>query len=104
MAAASVFVMELDKAIYDQETQAMQGHLNVGSGSDITISELAQTVANVVGYQGKIVYDHTKPDGSPRKWMDSARLNRLGWQAQVTLESGLHKAYLDMQAFSNITP
>ena len=93
MAAASVFVMELDKATYDSQTQPMQSHLNVGFGSDVTIAELAKAVGLAVGYQGVIVFDPTKPDGAPRKWMDSGRLNRLGWQARVSLDEGLDVAY-----------
>ena len=96
MAAASVFVMDLDKAIYDQHTQPMQSHINVGFGSDVTIAQLATEVAKATGYQGKIVFDPTKPDGTPRKWMSSERLNDLGWSAQVGLEQGLSFAY---QAF-----
>ena len=97
MAAASVFVMELDKAIYDSQTQPMQSHLNVGYGADVTITELASAVAKATGYHGSISFDATKPDGAPRKWMDSSRLNRLGWTPQVNLETGLAQAY---QAFS----
>ena len=93
MAAASVFVMDLDKAIYDQHTQPMQSHINVGFGSDITITELANEVAKATGYQGKISFDSSKPDGAPRKWMDSGRLNQLGWKAKVGLEVGLCTAY-----------
>ena len=93
MAAASVFVMELDKAIYDEHTQPMQSHINVGFGSDVTIHELAHAVAKATGYAGTISFDPSKPDGSPRKWMDSGRLNRLGWSAKVGLEQGLQKAY-----------
>jgi GDP-L-fucose synthase len=93
MAAASVFVMELDKKTYDQQTEPMQSHINVGFGSDVTIAELATAVGGAVGYQGKISFDTSKPDGSPRKWMDSSRLNKLGWNAQVGLEEGLIKAY-----------
>lgn len=93
MAEASVFVMQLDKKTYDSQTQSMQNHINVGFGSDVTIKELAQAVAKTTGYQGKIVFDPSKPDGSPRKWMDSGRLNRLGWKPMMDLESGLHKAY-----------
>lgn len=100
MAEASVFVMGLDKKIYDSETQAMQSHLNVGFGSDITIAELAHAVANAVGYEGEISFDHRKPDGSPRKWMDSSRLNQLGWAAQVALPEGLTKAYAGFLATS----
>ena len=98
MAAASVFVMHLDKATYDSQTQPMQSHINVGYGSDVTISELAHAVAKATGYEGKIVFDSTKPDGTPRKWMDSGRLNNLGWAPQVNLEDGLKLAYLE---FSN---
>ena len=97
MAAASVFVMELDKSIYDQHTEPMQSHINVGFGRDITIKELALAVAKATGYQGTIGFDSTKPDGAPRKWMDSGRLNLLGWAPQVNLEVGLAQAY---QAFS----
>ena len=95
MASASVFVMELDKAAYDAQTEPMQSHINVGFGSDVAIAELAKVVGAEVGYQGKISFDSSKPDGSPRKWMDSARLNRLGWSAQYSLEVGLKFAYGD---------
>jgi len=94
MAAASVFVMHLDKATYDSQTQPMQSHINVGFGSDVTIAELAAAVGAAVGYQGSISFDPSKPDGSPRKWIDSGRLNRLGWKAQVDLSSGLKTAYV----------
>ena len=95
MAAASVFVMDLDKVIYDQHTEPMQSHINVGFGSDVTIAELAKAVGKAVGYQSKISFDASKPDGSPRKWMDSERLNRLGWKPQVDLVRGLDLAYQD---------
>ncbi len=95
MAAASVFVMELDKKIYDQHTKPMQSHINVGFGSDVTINDIAHAVAKATGYQGSISFDPTKPDGSPRKWMDSSRLNKLGWHAQVGLEQGLKHAYAE---------
>jgi GDP-L-fucose synthase len=101
MAAASVFVMDLEKSVYDQHTQPMQSHINVGFGSDVTIAELAHAVAKATGYQGSISFDPTKPDGSPRKWMSSERLNNLGWNAQVGLEQGLAQAYADFQK-SNI--
>jgi GDP-L-fucose synthase len=97
MAAASVFVMELDKKTYDQETDPMQSHINVGFGSDVTIAELAKAVGEAVGYQGKISFDTSKPDGSPRKWMYSSKLSKLGWNAQVGLEKGLIQAYADFQ-------
>ncbi|CAB5162238.1 unannotated protein [freshwater metagenome] len=95
MASASVHVMQLPKAKYEQYTQPMQSHINVGSGLDVTIAELAQAIAQTVGYTGQIEFDATKPDGSPRKWMDSKRLNDLGWQAQVSLLEGLKLAYQD---------
>ena len=101
MAAASVFVMDLDKAIYDQYTEPMQSHINVGYGSDVTIAELAKAVGAAVGYQGIISFDPTKPDGSPRKWMSSERLNNLGWNAQVGLEQGLIQAYADFQVVNS---
>lgn len=93
MASASVFVMNLDKPLYDQHTQQMQSHINVGFGSDITIAELATAVAKAVGYEGKINFDTSKPDGAPRKWMDSTRLNQLGWKPLVELQAGLVSAY-----------
>jgi len=93
MAAASVFVMELDKTNYDQHTQPTQSHINVGFGSDVTIAQLAGEVAQATGYVGKISFDPGKPDGAPRKWMDSTRLNQLGWRAKVALKQGLQEAY-----------
>jgi len=93
MAAASVFVMELDKTNYDQHTQPTQSHINVGFGSDVTIAQLAGEVAQATGYVGRISFDPSKPDGAPRKWMDSTRLNQLGWRAKVALKLGLQEAY-----------
>lgn len=95
MAAASVYVMNLDKSTYDKHTQPMLSHINVGVGHDLTIAELAKTIGKVVGYEGKIEFDKTKPDGTPRKLMDSTRLNNLGWQATINLEDGLTFAYQD---------
>ena len=95
MASASVHVMTLDKASYDKHTQPMLSHINVGCGEDLTILELAQAVARTVGYAGRIDTDPTKPDGTPRKLMDSARLNSLGWTPQVKLADGLAAAYQD---------
>lgn len=97
MAAASLFVMNLPKAVYDQHTSPMQSHINVGYGSDVTIAEVAQLICQVVGYTGGISYDTTQPDGTPRKWMDSSRLNALGWYAQVGLQTGLALAYQDFK-------
>ena len=95
MAAASIYVMNLDKTIYERLTKPMLSHINVGFGSDITIKALAQTISEVVGYQGTISFDYTKPDGAPRKLMDTGRLNSLGWQAKVNLKEGLSMAYQD---------
>ena len=95
MAAASVYVMNLDKAMYDTHTTPMQSHINVGSGREVTIKKLAETIATVVGYKGTIEFDPAKPDGSPRKLMESCRLNNLGWKPKVGLEEGLALAYND---------
>ncbi|WP_128113134.1 GDP-L-fucose synthase [Polynucleobacter necessarius] len=93
MAAASIFVMQLEKAQYDAKTEPMQSHINVGFGDDVSIAQLAAAVAKVTGYQGKIGFDPSKPDGSPRKLMNSSRLNRMGWNPKVNLEQGLAVAY-----------
>lgn len=95
MAAASVYVMNLPKVVYEQHTQPMLSHINVGYGSDITIAELAHAVAHATGFSGQIRFDSTKPDGTPRKLMDSSRLNFLGWQPQVPLSIGLALTYQD---------
>jgi GDP-L-fucose synthase len=95
MAAASVHVMNLPKPTYDQHTSPMLSHINVGYGTDVSIAEAAQTIAQVVRYKGAVTFDTSKPDGTPRKWMDSSRLNSLGWQAQVPLLQGLTQAYQD---------
>ena len=98
MAAASVFVMNLAQEAYQAQVQPQLSHINVGYGSDVTIAELAATVARVVGYAGRISCDASKPDGAPRKLMDSTRLNAMGWHAKVSLETGLHQAYSDFFA------
>lgn len=95
MAAASVHVMNLPKSIYDAHTTPMQSHINVGCGEDITIAELARLVAQAVGYAGELVQDTTKPDGAPRKLMNSERLANLGWRARTPLTTGLQMAYAD---------
>ena len=93
MAAASVHVMNLDPALYQANTQPMLSHINVGSGVDCTIRELAETVARITGFQGRLGFDATKPDGTPRKLMEVSRLRSLGWQARIGLEEGLRDAY-----------
>lgn len=93
MAAACLHVMNLDKAIYSEHTQPMMSHINVGTGVDCTIGELAETMRQVVGFEGEIVFDTSKPDGTPRKLMDVSRLERLGWKASVSLQDGLGVTY-----------
>jgi len=101
MASASVHVMNLDKTVYDQYTSPMQSHINVGYGDDVTIAELAHAVGEALGYPGQIKFDTSKPDGTPRKLMDSERLNSLGWKPQVDLKNGLKKAYADFLAHAD---
>lgn len=93
MAAASLFVMDLEDDIYQRETQPMLSHINVGSGTDVTVRELAETVARVTGFTGQLVFDTSKPDGTPRKLMDVSRLERLGWTASIALEQGIAGTY-----------
>jgi GDP-L-fucose synthase len=93
MAAASIHVMNLNKTTYDENTQPMLSHINVGTGVDCTIKELVETVAKVVGFKGSIEFNTSKPDGSPRKLMDVDRLKKLGWEYIVELEQGLESTY-----------
>ncbi|GHY51456.1 GDP-L-fucose synthetase [Vibrio cholerae] len=93
MAAASVHIMELDNDTYQANTEPMLSHINVGTGVDCTIREMAETMAKVVGFEGKVVFDSSKPDGTPRKLMDVSRLTALGWHYQVNLLQGLTKTY-----------
>jgi len=98
MARAAIFVMELSKDSYDSCTTPMQSHLNVGCGSDITIRELIDTIVGVIGYQGEVVFDADKPDGAPRKLMNSQRIFGLGWKPSISLEDGIKNAYDDFVA------
>ncbi|MBF0202242.1 MAG: GDP-L-fucose synthase [Desulfamplus sp.] len=93
MAAAAVHVMNLDKTTYKAHTFPMISHINVGTGIDFTIRELAQTIAEVTGFQGKLIFDTTKPDGTPRKLLDVSRIKSLGWEAAIGLKEGLINAY-----------
>ena len=93
MAAACLHVMNLDKPIYGEYTEPMMSHINVGTGVDCTIRELAETMKQVVGFTGEIVFDTSKPDGTPRKLMDVSRLERLGWKASISLQDGLEMTY-----------
>jgi GDP-L-fucose synthase len=98
MAEACLHIMELDQDSYARNTQPMLSHINIGTGEDLSIRDLARTIGEVVGYQGRIAFDTTKPDGSPRKLMDVARLKSLGWRPQVGLRDGLALAYADFLA------
>jgi GDP-L-fucose synthase len=95
MAQASVFVMNLDRTIYEANTSPMLSHINVGYGDDVSILELAHLVKDVVGFEGDITLDSTKPDGTPRKLMDITRLQQMGWQANIDLKQGLQITYAD---------
>jgi len=102
MASASVHVMNLDKETYDRSTHQMCSHINVGAGKDMSIGELAKTLKKVIGFRGKIEFDSSKPDGSPRKLMDSSRLNSLGWSPRFSLEEGLHKTYNEFKKLTQL--
>lgn len=93
MAAASIYVMNLDAATYEANTEPMLSHINVGTGVDCTIRQLVETVAEVVGFEGKVIFDATKPDGSPRKLMNVDRLKGLGWSYSISLKDGLESTY-----------
>jgi GDP-L-fucose synthase len=95
MAAASIHVMNLSQDVYEEHTSPMLSHINVGYGSDVSIAQAARIISQVVGYRGSITFDQSKPDGTPRKLMDSARIHSLGWQAKVDIEHGLALAYQD---------
>ena len=102
MASACVHVMNLEQQTYQKQTDPMLSHINVGAGKDLNVKQLSEIIGRVVGYQGEILFDATKPDGSPKKLMDSTRLNQLGWQPKIDLETGLELAYKDFIANSNI--
>jgi len=91
MAEASLFVLELDEQTYKANTQPMLSHINVGTGKDVTIREMAETIKLVVGYEGKLTFDATKPDGTIRKLIDVTRLTNMGWKYSVDLKAGLQK-------------
>jgi len=98
LAEACVFLMEnaqYEDMAFTDESGTMQSHINVGSGVEVSIKELAETVKEVVGFKGELFFDTSKPDGTPRKLMDSSRLRALGWEAKVSLEDGIAKVYAD---------
>ena len=93
MASASIFVLSVDKDLYEDNTKPMLSHINIGSGEEISISALAQIIKNVVGFEGKLVFDASKPDGSPRKFIDISRISGLGWQPSTDLLEGITITY-----------
>jgi GDP-L-fucose synthase len=95
MSAACIHVMNLDKEAYQQHTRPMLSHINVGTGQEVTIRILAETIGKITDFKGQIEFDNTRPDGPKRKLMDTSRLNKLGWQAKINLEQGLKRVYKD---------
>lgn len=93
MAAGSLFVLDLDRDTYLANTEPMLSHINVGFGQDVTIGELAQLIAGVTGFRGRIGFDTSKPDGTMRKLMDVSRLEAMGWKARISLEDGIRQTY-----------
>jgi GDP-L-fucose synthase len=94
MAVASIFVLELDEETYRSNTKPMLSHINVGTGIDVTIREMAETMKQVVGFKGELVFDTAKPDGAPRKLIDVSRLKNMGWNYVIDLTEGLNKTYM----------
>ncbi len=101
LAKACIFFMNTHKKALDNLVNPMNSHVNIGYGSDISIKELANLIKEIVGYSGKIQYDSTKPDGTPKKLLDSSRINDLGWRAEINLEDGLKETYNDFKKFKN---
>ena len=93
MAAACVHIMSLSRAVHDEQTSERCSHINVGTGEDCSIRELAESIADIVGFQGNLVFDVKRPDGAPRKLLDVSRLHRLGWKHTIGLREGLASAY-----------
>ncbi len=102
MSAAAIYVMNLDKDIYREQTLPMLSHINAGSGEEISIKDLAKIISKIIGYKGKVVFDTSKPDGPPRKLMDSTRLKSLGWHPKIALEQGLFLSYKDYLQNANL--
>lgn len=95
MASACIFIMQMEKSIYQHNTDIRLSHLNVGTGRDVTIAELAQTIKEVVGFEGKLIFNAEKPEGTPRKLLDVSKLSRMGWTAGIDLRTGLKQTYAD---------
>jgi GDP-L-fucose synthase len=95
LAEASIFVMNMPKVKYDTLTAPMRSHLNAGFGSDVSIRDLAELIKKIIGFEGNLIFDTSKPDGTPRKLLDSSRLRSAGWVPKIGLEAGLRLAYQD---------
>ena len=93
MVRASIYIMNLDRKTYDDQISLTSSHINVGSGKDLTIKELSEIIKEVIGFKGEIIFDSSKPDGSPRKLLDSRKINNLGFKPQISLREGLIKTY-----------
>ena len=93
MAEASLFVLDLNKNTYQANTSPMLSHINIGTGVDVTTRELAETMKQIVGFEGELIFDTNKPDGAPRKLIDVSRLSKMGWNYNVSLEDGLKQTY-----------
>jgi len=100
IAKASIYLMNLYKKIYDNHTSLMNSHINVGFGKDITIREVDQTIKEVIGFKGKLYFDPNKPDGTKRKFLDSRRMNKIGFKSKISLREGLIKIYQDYKKFN----
>jgi GDP-L-fucose synthase len=98
MAEASIYVMQLDRETHEKHTTPMLSHINVGTGEDVTIREVAEIIRKVTGYEGRIAYDTSKPDGTPRKLMDTSKLSSLGWRPATRLEDGIRETYARFKA------
>lgn len=101
LAKACIHIMNIDKLAYSSHTTPMLSHINIGFGEDVSIEKLAKLIASTVGYQGDIIFDTSKPDGTPKKLMDSGRANNLGWKPSISLEEGLKRTYSDYLSFDN---
>ena len=93
MASASIHVMNLDNEIFKSSIKPMLSHINIGTGCDCTIKQLSETISKIIGFKGNIIFDSSKPDGTPRKLLDITRINELGWTAKISLEEGLKSTY-----------
>lgn len=102
LAQASVHVMNLDKKVYNEQISSLSSHINIGSEKELTIKELAKTIKEVINFKGKIQFDPSKPDGSPRKFLNSERINKLGFKPKIDLKEGLIKTYQDyIKSYAN---